>query len=93
MVSTKLLSTGSNPVQTFGFVGVILIVNVTSPAPKLPEKEKIVLEINTPNWERVLSYIAKNKADGLEKIVKALEQKYQIKAQVKKAISNALKDE
>ena len=69
------------------------IVNVTSPAPKLPEKEKIVLEINTPNWERVLSYIAKNKADGLEKIVKALEQKYQIKAQVKKAISNVLKDE
>ena len=69
------------------------IVNATTPTPALKPKEKVTLVIDTPNWERVLTYIAKNKADGLEKIVKALEQKYKITATVKKQLANALKDE
>ena len=39
------------------------------------------------NWDKVLGYIAQNKELGLPKIVKQLEQKYSIKAVVKKELS------
>ena len=45
------------------------------------------LDIGDANWKKVLTYVAQNKHLGLPKIVKNLEQKYKIKASVKKELS------
>tara|TARA_R100000951_G_scaffold116314_2_gene127587 strand:- start:6493 stop:7029 length:537 start_codon:yes stop_codon:yes gene_type:complete len=52
---------------------------------------KLQLVIEDDNWAKVLKYMADNKALGLDKLVSNLEQKYNIKASVKKELSKHLK--
>ena len=59
----------------------------SAPQKKAPTPKKITLNIGDGNWDKVLGYIAQNKELGLPKIVKQLEQKYSIKAVVKKELS------
>jgi len=47
----------------------------------------IDLDIGDANWDKVLSYIGRNKEKGLESIVKTLTTKYKMKANVKKVIA------
>jgi|TARA_R100000988_G_C4000184_1_gene168492 hypothetical protein len=54
-------------------------------------KTKVTLEIGDDNWKKVLSYVSSNKDLGLPTIVKNLESKYNIKANVKKEISKHIK--
>jgi len=56
-----------------------------------PKPTRIQLVVEDDNWGKVLSYMAENKALGLDKLVKNLEQKYTIKASVKKELSKHLK--
>ena len=58
-----------------------------APQKKTPTPKKITLNVGDGNWDKVLGYIAQNKELGLPKIVKQLEQKYSIKAVVKKELS------
>tara|TARA_B110000908_G_scaffold170445_1_gene230051 strand:- start:4793 stop:5416 length:624 start_codon:yes stop_codon:yes gene_type:complete len=63
---------------------------------KNDESEKttyITLDIGDTNWDKVLSYVAKNKSLGLEEITKRLKSKYEIKATVKKELAKSMKDE
>lgn len=63
---------------------------VSEPTPKKEEKAaplNLVLDIGDQNWAKVLKFVAANKELGLPKIVKTLEQKYSIKAMVKKELS------
>tara|TARA_R110000765_G_scaffold69339_2_gene134442 strand:+ start:1676 stop:2299 length:624 start_codon:yes stop_codon:yes gene_type:complete len=53
----------------------------------------ITLDIGDTNWDKVLSYVAKNKSLGLEEITKRLKSKYEIKATVKKELAKSMKDE
>ena len=59
---------------------------------KTPPKKAttIVLDIGDNNWERVLKYVIDNKSDGLSKIIKTLETKYQIANKVKTEIKKHL---
>ena len=64
----------------------------TAPIEEKPKsKSKTIttfdLDIGDANWKKVLTYVAQNKHLGLPKIVKNLEQKYKIKASVKKELS------
>jgi hypothetical protein len=59
----------------------------SAPQKKTPTPKKITLNVGDGNWDKVLGYIAQNKELGLPKIVKQLEQKYSIKAVVKKELS------
>tara|TARA_R110002012_G_scaffold16404_4_gene63416 strand:+ start:14074 stop:14685 length:612 start_codon:yes stop_codon:yes gene_type:complete len=53
---------------------------------------KATLNINDKEiWKKVLSYIAENKSQGLPSIVKTLERKYKVTADVKKEIHKQLK--
>ncbi len=52
---------------------------------------KLQLVVEDNNWDKVLKYMADNKALGLDKLVSNLEQKYNIKASVKKELSKHLK--
>ncbi len=62
------------------------------PKPKAVSKPtRIQLVVEDDNWAKVLSYMADNKALGLDKLVKNLEQKYSIKSSVKKELSKHLK--
>jgi hypothetical protein len=45
------------------------------------------------NWSKVLTYVAKNKALGLEEITERLKAKYSIKATVKKELAKSIKDD
>ena len=47
----------------------------------------IDLDIGDANWDKVLSYIGRNKEKGLETIVKTLTTKYKMTANVKKVIA------
>jgi hypothetical protein len=47
----------------------------------------VTLNIGDENWAKVLKYVSQNKTIGLPKIVKNLETKYSIKANVKKELS------
>lgn len=49
------------------------------------------LDIGDENWGKVLKYVAANRDLGLPKLVKNLEVKYKIKANVKKELSKHLK--
>ena len=60
-----------------------------TPVPKT--KTLVELNIGDENWDKVLKYVAENKAIGLPKIVKNLEVKYKIKPLVKKELSKHLK--
>ena len=60
-----------------------------NPVPKT--KKLVELTIGDENWSKVLKYVAANKEIGLPKIVKNLEGKYNIKAVVKKELSNYTK--
>ncbi len=59
----------------------------SAPQKKTPTPQKITLNIGDGNWDKVMGYIAQNKELGLPKIVKQLEQKYNIKPVVKKELS------
>ena len=52
----------------------------------------ITLDIGDMNWSKVLTYVAKNKALGLEEITERLKTKYSIKAIVKKELAKSIKD-
>ena len=64
----------------------------TKVSSKTPPKKQtsIVLDIGDENWGRVLKYVAENKADGLPKIIKTLQQKYSIANKVKTEIKKHL---
>tara|TARA_R100000935_G_scaffold58725_1_gene97313 strand:- start:3060 stop:3665 length:606 start_codon:yes stop_codon:yes gene_type:complete len=69
------------------------IVKVATPIVKAKDTkvkswETVTLDIGDTNWTKVLSYISKNKALGLPKIIKNLETKYSIKTGVKKELAN-----
>ena len=53
----------------------------------------IDLDIGDANWDKVLSYIGRNKEKGLDSIVKTLTTKYKMKAKVKKVIAKEVSDE
>lgn len=53
----------------------------------------IDLNIGDANWDKVLSYIGRNKEKGLESIVKTLTTKYKMTANVKKVIAKEASDE
>ncbi len=53
----------------------------------------IDLDIGDANWDKVLSYIGRNKEKGLESIVKTLTTKYKMTAKVKKVIAKEVSDE
>ena len=71
-------------------------LNQDKPEPKVSSKTPakkttgIVLDIGDENWARVLKYVAENKADGLPKIIKTLQQKYSIANKVKTEIKKHL---
>ena len=52
----------------------------------------ITLDIGDMNWSKVLTYVAKNKALGLEEITERLKD-YSIKATVKKELAKSIKDD
>jgi len=60
--------------------------------PKKDVVTHITLDVDDDNWVRVLSFIGRNKKKGLTSIVKTLSIKYNIKTEVKKAISKAITD-
>ena len=53
----------------------------------------IDLDIGDANWDKVLSYIGRNKEKGLDSIVKTLTTKYKMTAKVKKVIAKEVSDE
>jgi len=55
------------------------------------EPTSYTLDIGDENWEKVMSYIASNKAKGLPAILKQLETKYKITAKVKNELEKKLK--
>jgi hypothetical protein len=61
-----------------------------------PAKKEIVLEPlkkGTENWEKVAKYVYLNKEVGLDKLMQQLAIKYTISADVKKEISNLIKQD
>ena len=61
-----------------------------------PVKKEVVLEAlkkGTENWEKVAKYVYLNKEVGLDKIMQQLTIKYTISADVKKEISNLIKQD
>ena len=66
------------------------VISEPTPTPKKATKKEatsLILDIGDENWAKVLKFVAANKELGLPKIVKTLEQKYSIKAMVKKELS------
>jgi len=61
-----------------------------------PAKKEVVLEAlkkGTENWEKVAKYVYLNKEIGLDKLMQQLTIKYTIGADVKKEISNLIKQD
>ena len=61
-----------------------------------PAKKEVVLEAlkkGTENWEKVAKYVYLNKEVGLDKLMQQLTIKYTISADVKKEISNLIKQD
>tara|TARA_R110000850_G_scaffold84786_2_gene181975 strand:+ start:49 stop:675 length:627 start_codon:yes stop_codon:yes gene_type:complete len=72
--------------------------DIVAPKPvKKPTGTKTIttyeLNIGDANWSKVLTYIAKNKADGLEKIVNTLKTKYKFTTKVKTELEKSIKDD
>jgi len=67
------------------------IKNQTTKAKAPVKTTKLKLVIEDDNWDKVLKYMAQNKALGLDKLVNNLEQKYSIKSSVKKELSKHIK--
>ena len=66
----------------------------SKPVAKPPHSKTMTafeLNIGDENWGKVLKYVSDNKELGLPKLVKNLEVKYKIKANVKKELSKNLK--
>jgi len=59
-------------------------------APK--EKKLLKLDVDDENWDKVLKYIVKNKAKGLEALVEEIGSKYKVTASVKKSFKKAIAD-
>jgi len=60
-------------------------------ATKAAEPKAYTLELGDENWDKVLRYIAANKDNGLEAILKTLGTKYKITPSIKKEIQKAVK--
>lgn len=60
-------------------------------APAAATSELIVLKKGTPNWDRVVKYVADNKDKGIEAIGKQLTRKYSISPALKKEIAELCK--
>tara|TARA_R100001530_G_scaffold60360_3_gene43648 strand:+ start:9586 stop:10194 length:609 start_codon:yes stop_codon:yes gene_type:complete len=78
------------------WIGEDITSTITPPVstPKPPHSKSMTtfeLNIGDENWGKVLKYVADNKDLGLPKLVKNLEVKYKIKANVKKELSKNLK--
>ena len=58
-----------------------------------PSWLRAVQDIKDENWDKVLKFVAKNKALGMSKIIKTLETKYKIKATVKTELIKSLENE
>lgn len=73
------------------WIGEDLTKSISEPLVTKKAKAKaplnVTLNIGDENWAKVLKYVAQNKTIGLPKIVKNLETKYSIKANVKKELS------
>ncbi len=67
------------------------IKNQTTKAKVPTNTTKLKLVVEDDNWDKVLKYMAQNKALGLDKLVNNLEQKYSIKSSVKKELSKHIK--
>lgn len=52
----------------------------------------IALKVGDDNWKKVLTYVANNKEQGLEKIAKTLAIKYKVTAPIKKELNNIIKN-
>ncbi len=61
--------------------------DLTIEAPVKAEKKKIVLTVNTPNWEKVLAYVANHQDKTLAQIGKELSAKYDVSPAAKKELS------
>lgn len=78
--------------------GLGLYIYAGEDLPKQDEKKDVKkkvtmidLEIGDGNWEKVMRYVGANKSLGLPKIVENLQQKYNVKASVKKEMAKAIK--
>jgi len=73
------------------WIGEDLNKTISQPTAPAKAKPKVItsmeLNIGDDNWDKVIKYIVDNKELGLPKIVKNLEVKYKIKANVKKELS------
>jgi hypothetical protein len=73
------------------WIGEDLNKTISQPTTPTKAKPKVItsmeLNIGDDNWDKVIKYIVDNKELGLPKIVKNLEVKYKIKANVKKELS------
>lgn len=58
--------------------------------PKADAQELTELKRDTENWEKVVSYVIANKAQGLEKIGQQLNRKYKMSPSIKKEIANLI---
>ena len=58
--------------------------------PKADAQELTELKRDTENWEKVVSYVTANKAQGLEKIGQQLNRKYKMSPSIKKEIANLI---
>ena len=57
---------------------------------KADAQELTELKRDTENWEKVVSYVTANKAQGLEKIGQQLNRKYKMSPSIKKEIANLI---
>jgi len=77
------------------------VPELTTEKPAKAETEKkaqadsgiIELKKGTENWDKVVSYVTANKAQGLEKIGQQLNRKYKMSPSIKKEIANIINSE
>jgi hypothetical protein len=77
------------------------VPELTTEKPTKAEAEKktqtdsgiIELKKGTENWDKVVSYVTANKAQGLEKIGQQLNRKYKMSPSIKKEIANIINSE
>jgi len=59
-------------------------------APK--QKQLLTLDVDDDNWDKVLKYIVKNRAKGLDVLMEEIGGKYKLKPAIKKAFKKAIED-